>query len=60
MKQDEILKIYKQKLKYFNYSQRTIEIYIHYAKAFLIKTDKYYQHLVSSDFQFYLMERKTH
>lgn len=54
MKQDEILKIYEQKLKYFNYSQRTIEIYVHYTKSFLLKINKYYQHLVSYDFQNYL------
>lgn len=54
MKQDEILKIYCQKLKYLNYSESTIEIYVHYVEKFLIKTDKYYQHLVSSDFQNYL------
>ena len=51
---DEILKICKQKLKYFNYSSRTIEMYSHYIKKFIIKTDKYIQHLVSSDFQLYL------
>ena len=51
---DQILKICIQKLKYFNYSQRTIEIYIHYIEKFLIKTNKYSQHLVSSDFKTYL------
>jgi hypothetical protein len=53
-KNDEILKIYNQKLKYFHYADKTIEIYIHYTRKFLEKTDKYYQHLVSSDFQSYL------
>lgn len=48
------LKIYKQKLKYFNYSHRTIEIYSHYFEKFLIEVNKYPQHLVSSDFQKYL------
>ncbi len=54
MKHDHILKIYEQKLKYFNYSKRTIEVYAHYAEKFLLKVDKYPQHLVSSDFQRYL------
>jgi len=50
----EILKIYKQKLKYLNYSERTIEIYSHYLEKFLIKIGKYNQHLTAFDFQFYL------
>lgn len=53
-KHDEILKIYKQKLKYFHYTERTIEIYLHYVLKFLILVNKYYQHLVSNDFQNYL------
>jgi site-specific recombinase XerD len=53
-KHDDILKICEQKLKYFNYSKRTIEVYCHYIEKFLIQTDKYHQHLVSSDFQNYL------
>jgi site-specific recombinase XerD len=53
-KHDEILKICEQKLKYFNYSPRTVEMYCHYIEKFLIHTNKYPQHLVSSDFQNYL------
>jgi integrase/recombinase XerD len=53
-KYDNILKICFEKLNYFNYSKRTIEIYIQYIKKFLIKIDKYPQHFVSSDFQNYL------
>ena len=53
-KYDDILKICEQKIKYFNYSQRTNDIYVHYIKKFLEKTDKYVQHLTSSDFQNYL------
>ena len=53
-KHDEILRIYIQKLKYFNYCKRTIEIYSHYTEKFILKVDKYPQHLVSSDFQIYL------
>lgn len=54
-KYTEILKIYVQKLKYFNYSPRTIEIYSHYAGKFLEKIDKYPQHIVASDFSDYLL-----
>lgn len=54
-KHTEILKIYNQKLKYFNYSTRTIEIYSHYARKFLEKVDKYPQHIVASDFSEYLL-----
>lgn len=57
-KHEEILRIYAQKLKYFNYCNRTIEIYVHYVGKFLESTDKYYQHLVSSDFQTYLNNYK--
>jgi len=57
-KYDEILKIYTQKLKYFHYAERTIEIYIHYTKQFLKSVDKYHQHLVSSDFSNYLINYK--
>lgn len=53
-KHEEILKIYKSKLKYFNYSQHTINIYSHYVEKFLNKINKYPQHLVSFDFQNYL------
>lgn len=50
----QILKICEQKLKYLNYSPRTTEIYCHYIEKFLESRNKYYQHLVSSDFQEYL------
>lgn len=52
----DFLRICEQKLKYFNYSPRTIEIYCHYIGKFLERVDKYPQHLVSSDFQKYLDE----
>lgn len=54
MKHDDFLKIYIQKLKYFNYCDRTVEVYSHYTRKFLQTVDKYAQHLVSSDFQNYL------
>jgi len=55
---DEILKIVKQRLNYFNYSERTIEIYIHYISKFLNTVNKYQQHLTSFDFQNYLNNYK--
>lgn len=53
-KQNKILRIYSEKLKYFNYSSNSIKIYRHYVAEFLEFTKKNYQHLTSSDFQFYL------
>jgi site-specific recombinase XerD len=52
---NNFLKIYIQKLKYFNYSERTIEMYSHYFEKFLINCNKYPQHLNSSDFSNYLL-----
>lgn len=54
----EFLNIYKQKLKYFNYSNRTVEIYSHYFEKFLNGVDKYPQHFTSQDFEQYLMNYK--
>ena len=42
----EILRIYKEKLKYFNYSERTIEMYCHYLNKFLNSTNKHKNHLI--------------
>jgi len=54
MKYDNILNIYKNKLKYFNYSENTIKIYLHYCSHFLIYQSIYPQHLTSKNFQDYL------
>ncbi|WP_339877045.1 tyrosine-type recombinase/integrase [Olleya marilimosa] len=54
LKQDKILKIYFEKLKYFRYSNNTIKSYSHYVSEFLVFTRKNYKHLTSNDFQFYL------
>lgn len=54
VKQTKILKIYFEKLKYFNYSENSIKIYTHYVSEFLEFTKKNYQHLTGNDFQFYL------
>lgn len=57
-KYNEILRICEQKLKYLNYSQRTVNGYCHYISKFLQKVNKYPQHLISSDFQSYLDDYK--
>ena len=51
---DSILRIYSQKLKYLNYSKRTVDVYTHYTNKFLVAVGKYPQHLTSADFQGYL------
>jgi site-specific recombinase XerD len=53
-KQDKILKMYSEKLKYFSYSKNTVKCYYHYVAEFLEFTKKNYQHLTSNDFSFYL------
>ncbi len=53
-KYNNILKIFFKKLKYFNYSDNTIQIYCHYIEKFLSTTNKYPQHLTGADFQMYL------
>jgi len=55
---DEFLKIYTQSLKYFNYSERTIQMYSHYFEKFIENRNKYYQHLTSNDFSEYLTTYK--
>lgn len=42
------------KLQYFNYSKRTIQMYSHYVLKFLESINKYSVHLTSYDFQHYL------
>ena len=53
-KQEKVLRILNQKLKYFRYSERTIETYSCYCKKFLYTVNKYSQHLTAKDFQDYL------
>jgi len=48
------LKICEQKLKVLNYSNRTVEIYIHYINKFLKTNTKSTLHLNSNDFQKYI------
>lgn len=52
---DNFLRIYVEKLKYFNYANRTIEIYKHYFKKFIETINKYPQHISSKDFENYLL-----
>jgi len=51
---DRFLRIVNQKLKYFRYSKRTIEIYLHYIEKFLVTVNEYPQHLTGNHFQTYL------
>lgn len=48
----------RDKLVYFNYSERTVEMYSHYLYKFLEKVGKYPQHLIAKDFQDYLNNYK--
>lgn len=58
MKFEDILKEYSNKIRYFNYSKRTEEIYVHYVSKFLEALNKYPQHLTSQDFEDYLLSYK--
>lgn len=51
---NKIIEQYSNKIKYFNYSDRTNEMYSHYVLKFLQKVNKYPQHLTSDDFEKYL------
>jgi hypothetical protein len=55
MKNEETIQKYRDKLKYFNYADRTIEMYSHYTLKFLDSINKYPQHLTSKDFEEYLL-----
>ena len=55
---ENVLKEYSNKIRYFNYSQRTNEIYSHYFEKFLISINKYLIHLTSEDFENYLLNYK--
>lgn len=52
---NKIIQEYRNKIRYFNYSNRTEEIYVHYFEKFLITINKYSQHLTSKDFEDYLL-----
>lgn len=54
MKKTNYYEICKQKLKYFNYSERTINSYLFYIKQFLDTIKKSPTRLTSEDFQYYL------
>lgn len=55
---DLIIRQYRDRLIYFNYSKRTVEIYSHYFFKFLNDVNKYTQHLTSKDFEDYLSNYK--
>lgn len=55
-KHDKILKIVFEKMQYLNYSECTIDIYVHYINQFLEWVNKYPQHLTAADFQEFLNE----
>ena len=48
MDYSQILNQYSDKIRYFNYSNRTNEIYSHYVLKFLQNINKYPQHLTST------------
>lgn len=54
----EIYRIAEQKMKYFNYSSRTIEVYLYYIQKFIESIGKYPERITSSDFQKYLFNYK--
>ena len=54
MKKTDYYEICKQKLKYLNYSDRTIKSYLFYIKQFLDNTKIPPTRLASNDFQLYL------
>ena len=58
-KYENILKITSERLKYLNYSDRTIEIYIHYIEKFLVELNKYTQHLSAEDFHAYASSKRA-
>lgn len=54
MKITDYYEISKQKLKYLNYSDKTILNYLNYIKKFLDRIDKPPSRLTSQDFKYYL------
>jgi len=50
----EIYKITEQKMYYFNYSKRTVEMYLHYIQKFVETVNKHHSRINSTDFQSYL------
>lgn len=54
MKKTNYYEICKQKLKYLNYSERTINMYLNYIQKFLMNINVEPSRLTSKDFQYYL------
>jgi hypothetical protein len=55
MDYSKTLSEYSLKIRYFNYSKRTEEMYLHYTLKFLNCVGKNIQHFTSSDFENYLL-----
>jgi site-specific recombinase XerD len=55
MDYSKTLSEYSLKIRYFNYSKRTEEMYLHYVLKFLNTVNKNIQHFTSSDFENYLL-----
>ena len=49
-----LYKIAEQKMHYFNYSENTIKIYLHYIDEFIVKINKHHSRITSKDFKDYL------
>ena len=58
MKKIDYYEICNQKLKYLNYSEKTIKIYIFYIEQFLKSLEVSTSRITSNDFQFYLNNYK--
>ncbi len=58
MKKIDYCEICNQKLKYLNYSEKTIKIYIFYIEQFLKSLEVSPSRITSNDFQFYLNNYK--
>lgn len=58
MKKIDYYEICNQKLKYLNYSEKTIKIYIFYIEQFLKSLEVSPSRITSNDFQFYLNNYK--
>jgi len=54
MKKTDYSEVSKRKMEYYNYSPRTIKIYLYYTNQFLENINKYPTSITSSDFQTYL------
>jgi len=54
MKKTNYSEILKKKMEYYNFSPRTIKMYVYYIEQFLENVNKFPTSLTSQDFQNYL------